>query len=53
MNWPQITIIVLMAVAASMSLAKHGQPREPHSFWGMLASIGIWAGLLYAGRFWG
>lgn len=53
MGWPQITLIVLMALSLGVTLANHGKPREPYSFGIALVSTAIFWGLLYAGGFFG
>lgn len=53
MGWPQITLIVLLALSGGMSLAKDGRPRYPYSFGWWLVSAAITVGLLYAGGFFG
>lgn len=53
MAWPQITIIILMAMNVGMNIAKHGEPRKDshfNVFWA-LANSGITAGILYASGF--
>jgi hypothetical protein len=51
MGWPQITMVVLMALGLGISLAKHGEPREPYSFGTALLGTALAAGLLWAGGF--
>ena len=54
MRWPQIVIIVLMAMSTGMALVKHGEPRNAkYNFWVELISNLIMAGLLWFGGFWG
>ena len=53
MGWPQITMIVLIALGVGISLAKHGEPRGNHSFGASLFSAALSVGLLYAGGFFG
>ena len=53
MHWPQITMIVIMTVGAAYTLAHHGKPRSLHNFWSKAIGIGIYAGILTAGGFWG
>ena len=50
--WPQITIIVLIAVAVTQAMIKHGEPkRENHSFFVTVIGALIEVGVLYAGGF--
>ena len=51
MGWPQITAIVLMALGAGSSMARDGEPRQPHSAGAALIGTGIWSVLLIAGGF--
>lgn len=48
---PQMLLIVLLTLGLGVSLAKHGEPRDPHSFWTTLISSAILAGLLHWGGF--
>lgn len=52
MEWPQITLIALMAAEFGIVVVKHGEPRDNFNLWisGLGASIVIW--LLYKGGFW-
>lgn len=53
MHWPQITMIVLMAVAWTGAAIKHGEARPPYSIgWASLGTA-LSTGLLYAGGFFG
>lgn len=52
-EWPQITLAVLMVLELGISMGKHGQPRDPYSFWTSLFGAAIVATLLYFGGFWG
>lgn len=49
--WPQITWVVLVALALGIHAAKHGQQREPYNFIMALVNVVISVGLLYAGGF--
>ncbi len=49
--WPQITMIVLIAMSLTIALIKDGQPRENYSFWTVLISLAIEVEVLYAGGF--
>lgn len=53
MGWPQITLLVLMAMSLGMALAKDGEPKGNWSFGWSCVSTAISAGLLYAGGFFG
>jgi len=53
MHWPQITMIVIMAINGGIFLVKHGNQREPYNFWGYLISAIIMVTILYFGGFWG
>jgi hypothetical protein len=38
MNWPQITLIILLAFGLGVTAIKHGEPRnDKYSFWWQLA----------------
>lgn len=51
MNWPQITMIVLLALGVGISMAKHGESRPPYNGTVAIVAAAINAGLLYAGGF--
>lgn len=52
MGWPQITLIVLLALGTGLHLAKHGQPKnDTYSFWWALFGDAVIVGLLIAGGF--
>ncbi|MFC0245790.1 hypothetical protein ACFOLL_12770 [Falsochrobactrum ovis] len=51
MGWPQITMIVLLALGIGVSAAKHGDPRPPYSIGVALISSAITVWLLIAGGF--
>lgn len=46
-----IILLCLMAVGLGIALAKHGQPREPYSFWTQLISFILSMVLLYFAHF--
>ncbi|EDV5459382.1 lytic transglycosylase domain-containing protein, partial [Salmonella enterica subsp. enterica] len=38
MNWPQITLIILLAFGLGVTAIRHGEPRhDKYSFWWQLA----------------
>ncbi|MCG5047307.1 transglycosylase SLT domain-containing protein [Pectobacterium brasiliense] len=52
MNWPQITLIVLMAFGLGVTAIKHGELRtDKHSFWWSLCANLIIVWLLWSGGF--
>lgn len=53
MKWPQIVVIIVIAMELGLALGKHGQPKlaKKHNFWFALISMLIWSGLLLAGDF--
>ena len=53
MGTPQIIMIVLLAMSGTVTLLKHGKPREDYSFpvWGLSCAISV--GLMYWGGFFG
>jgi hypothetical protein len=51
MGWPQITMIVLLALGVGIALAKNGQSKGNYSFGWAIIGAGINVGLLYAGGF--
>lgn len=51
MHWPQITVIVWVAMALGFALANNGKPRGVTSFWSSTVSMVIWIWLLTAGGF--
>ena len=53
MGTPQIILIVLLAMAGTITLLKHGKPREDYSFFSWAVSCAITVGLLYWGGFFG
>ena len=54
MQWPQIVVIVLMAMGVTVHLVKNGEPSNTKfNFLAKLGATAIWAGLLYAGGFFG
>jgi len=52
MNWPQITLIILLAFGLGITAIKHGEPRnDKYSFWWQLAGNLVIAWLLWWGGF--
>lgn len=52
MNWPQITWIILSALALGIELSKHGEPRTgERNFWLQLFGTLVVAGVLWSGGF--
>lgn len=51
MQWPQITLIVLMAMTVTAHAIKHGQPRSDFDVLIKLIDVSIISSLLYAGGF--
>ncbi len=51
MNWPQITMIVLLTLGVGIALAKNGEDRPPYSAWAAIIGATIQAAVLYAGGF--
>jgi len=52
MGWPQITMLVLLALSLGVCLAKHGEPRNSnYSFWISLFSASLQVWLLWEGGF--
>lgn len=52
MAWPQITMIVLLALSLGVNLADHGKPKDgEHNFTHSLVSVAIFSTLLYCGGF--
>lgn len=52
MAWPQIVVIILFTITATISLAQHGQPKGNWNFLATLFDIIIMCWLLGAGGFW-
>jgi len=52
MHWPQITMIVLAAIAGTVALLQHGKPKE-YNFWHWSSAAAIEFALMYAGGFFG
>lgn len=52
-HWPQILMVILLAIDAGVSLAQHGKPRSPHSIWTSLIAIALNVWILSAGGFFG
>jgi len=54
MNWPQIILIIWMAMRVGISLTKHGEPKNGEtSFWVTAISVIIIVFILYKGGFFG
>ncbi|UXN70937.1 hypothetical protein N8A98_07040 [Devosia neptuniae] len=52
MGWPQITIIVLIALSVGINLAMHGKPRTgTHNVGYSILGSAIWLVPLYYGGF--
>jgi hypothetical protein len=52
MAWPQLTLIVLMALSLGIMLSKHGEPKTGYeSFWVSLTTAAFEFWLLYEGGF--
>ncbi|ATO34600.1 transglycosylase SLT domain-containing protein [Dickeya dianthicola] len=52
MGWPQIIVIILMAISLGVELTKHGEPRTgKRNFWWHLIGVSINALLLVSGGF--
>jgi len=51
MNWPQIVVIVLFAVAFVVSALQHGQTSKI-SMWVTSFRVALWATVLHFGGFW-
>lgn len=52
MNWPQITLIILLAFGLGVTAIRHGEPRhDKYSFWWQLAGNLVFAWLLWCGGF--
>lgn len=52
MNWPQITLIILLAFGLGVTAIRHGEPRnDKYSFWWQLAGNLVIAWLLWCGGF--
>ncbi len=51
MAWPQITMIVFMAFAMGVAIAKHGEPKGNHSAGQMLLAVALEVWILYEGGF--
>jgi hypothetical protein len=48
---PQIIFILLTVLSQGIVLAKHGEPRPPHSFWTSLIATIISVSICYWGGF--
>ena len=54
MHWPQVTMIVLLALKVGIHLAKHGEPIPfRYSFYKSLFGVGVFVTILWFGEFWG
>lgn len=54
LNWPQCTIIVLLAIGFGIAVSKHGEPNTGnHSMWWTMFGIGVELFLLTKGGFFG
>lgn len=52
MNWPQITLIILLAFGLGVTAIRHGEPRnDKYSFWWQLAGNLVIVWLLWCGGF--
>lgn len=52
MGWPQIAVVLLMALNILAGLVLDGTPRKPWSFSQTTTDVIVLAFLLYAGGFW-
>lgn len=50
-EWPQLAWYGLVILGTGITIAKHGQPRVPHSIWPHLLSTVISVVILYYGGF--
>lgn len=48
---PQLVFLLLTALDLGLTLAQHGQPREPHNFWASLLIAASALIILYLGGF--
>lgn len=53
LGWPQIIYMLLVALSFGVTVAKHGEPRDPHNCLTQLIGIAIVLPLLYWGGFFG
>lgn len=51
MAWPQLIIVVLMAIGLGVAIAKHGEARSPHSAGVALIAFFLNFALLWWGGF--
>lgn len=52
LHWPQICVLVFLAVSLGMHLADHGKPKEgKEKFWAALFSASLFLFLLWKGGF--
>jgi hypothetical protein len=53
MGAPQITLIILWALALGITAEQHGKPKKGNeSFWRSLLSVAIISAILWWGGFW-
>ena len=52
MNGGQITLIVMMAISWTITLVKHGTPRDDHNIGWFTVSLAIQIAILWWGGFW-
>lgn len=53
MNWPQIAVIIFIALELGFHLAKNGEPRnDNYDFWWQFLSWAVLVAFLIAGGFW-
>jgi len=53
MKWPQIIMIVLLAVGIGIDLQRHGEEKKGrHSAWTTFIGAAITAAILWWGGFW-
>lgn len=53
MHWPQITMIVLFAIAGTVSIIEHGKPKGNYNMFVMGFSIALELFILIQGGFFG
>lgn len=51
MMWPQILYLALTMIGLGITLAKHGEERQPYSIWDALLAVATSYPLLWAGGF--
>jgi len=52
-HWPQITLLILMALGVGLASAKHGEPQPRYNAGVTIISTIILGVLLWFGGFWG